>query len=133
MIAYSYLETHLRFKVPYLQHEQPLNFQDSTGNTSSVTSFGIRKGYIPAYKPIWEQIKILYCTLDRHYKVTEYALDLCKSSQPYQVVVAMVKPEETLEKTYQILQERIGQIQSSDPETKSGINSIRSMTLWSPT
>jgi hypothetical protein len=110
LIAYSYLETRLRFKVPFLQHEQPLNFQDSTGNTSSVTSFGIRNGYIPAYKPIWEQIKILYCTHDPHHKVIEYALDLCKSSQPYQVVVAMVKPEETLEKTYQNLQELIGEV-----------------------
>jgi hypothetical protein len=118
LIAYSYLETHLRFKVPYLQHEWPLKFQDSTGNTSSVTSFGIREGYIPVYKPIWEQIKILYCTHDPRYRLIEYALDLCQSSQPYQVVVAMVKPEETLEKTYQNLQERIGQIPSSDPRDK---------------
>jgi len=107
LIAYSYLETYLKFKKPFRQNEEALLFVDSSGKESAVKSFGIWDGYQPRYEPVCEQIEVLHCKVDANYQLTEYALDLCKYTEPYQIVLAVMEPNETLESTYNSLQTKI--------------------------
>jgi hypothetical protein len=107
LIAYSYIETYLKFTKPFSQNEKALVFTDSLGNETSVKSFGVWEGFLHKNKPLCRQIEILYCKLDENYNVIELALDLCKDTKPYQVVVSIIEPKESLELTFNELQAKI--------------------------
>ena len=107
LIAYAYLEVYVKFKEPFDENELSLNFMDSTGKQSQLKSFGITESHSPNYKKIIEQVDLLFCTLDPKDNMTEFALDLCKFTQPYQVVVAMIDPKTTLQQTFETVQEKI--------------------------
>jgi hypothetical protein len=112
IISYSYLTGEIKFKTPFREVKEGFTFKDSQGNEALIAGFGVWEGYLPIYKNICEQIEVLYYnplpevgTPDTG--VTEFALDLCKHSSPYQVVVACVEHKETLNKTLDNLQNKI--------------------------
>ncbi len=113
LIAYSYIETYLKFTQPFIQNEKALIFTDSLGNITSVKSFGVWEGLLHKNKPLCKQIEVLYCKLDENYNVIEFALDLCKDTQPYQVVVSIIEPKESLELTFNELQAKIRDFDSN--------------------
>lgn len=96
VVAYSYLEANVRFRIPYFQNKEPLLFTDSGGTMTRLNSFGIRPEDDYAYYALRQQPAILYEIRDRGYQLTECAIDLDRTSQPSQIVLALVKPRRTL-------------------------------------
>ncbi|MCK4999347.1 MAG: hypothetical protein KAS23_07425 [Anaerohalosphaera sp.] len=115
MIAYSYLETYIKFKKPFRENEDALMFTDSAGVITPVSSFGVWDGFQRKYKPICKQVEVLYCESNKNLDLTEFALDLCKFTKPYQIVIAVTEPKESLAETYKTLQKKIRDIKS-DPK-----------------
>jgi len=114
ILAYSYLTANVPFKHPFLEIEQGFSFTDSQGIKTETEAFGVWGAYHGRYKRMREQVQILYCRSDEHPgDVVEYALDLCRHSQPYQVVVAVIEPRNSLAETIDHLRIQIGQYEKS--------------------
>jgi hypothetical protein len=117
ILAYSYLAAQVPFKYPFRQAEEPLVFTDSQGTETHVQAFGLWKAHLERYQNMREQVDILFShSKDRRrdWEVDEYALDLCKHSTPYQVVVAVVEPNESLGKTYDYVRAQAGRFRQRD-------------------
>lgn len=99
IVSYSFLSANVRFKIPYFENDKELVYTDSTGNKTSITSFGIREQDDYAFFKLRRQIKILFCERDEEFKVMKCAVDLCQESSPNQIVLAMIEPKETLIET----------------------------------
>ncbi len=98
-VAYSYLEANVKFDLPYFQNRKPLEFTDSQGEKTKLTSFGIRPEDDYAYYKLRSQPRILFRKGGPGEEVElEFAIDLCAASSPSQVVVARIKREPTLAK-----------------------------------
>ncbi len=105
ILAYSYLAARVPFKHPFRQMDDGLVFTDSQGAQTQVAGFGLWETYRRAYRKTCEQVEILCLRSDderdKYYEQpTEYALDLCRHSRPYQVVVARVDPRGSLAETF---------------------------------
>ena len=117
LVAFSYLETYVKFREPYRQYDKAMFFTDSAGNRTPVNSFGVWDGFQRRYRPLCKQIDILYCKMDEDDGVIEFALDLCKHTEPYQLVVAITEPNESLEHTILELQRKIKSFQKDAANT----------------
>lgn len=111
ILAYSYLTANVPFKYPYRQAKEKFFFTDSQGVKTNVGAFGVW-GIESGYKKMREQVEILYLREDREaayaeLKMKEFVIDLCRHSEPYQVVVAMVEPKETLAQTLSYVRDQI--------------------------
>ncbi len=111
ILAYSYLTANVPFKYPYRQVGGKFAFTDSRGVESDVGAFGVW-GIHSAYKKMREQVEILYVHEDSNERnedrqMKEFAIDLCKHSKPYQVVVAVVEPKNTLAQTLEHINRQI--------------------------
>ncbi|HEY8504660.1 MAG TPA: hypothetical protein VIL46_08760 [Gemmataceae bacterium] len=105
-VAYAYLRASVRFRLPY--YEDRLVFTDPGGRQTGVWAFGIREEDAYAAERLREQVEVLFISeeFDHRDAPLECALDLCKDSSPYQVVVARVGKQETLAATVAAVQER---------------------------
>jgi hypothetical protein len=135
LIAFAYLEAYLKFREPFEEIERPLTFSDSTGKQSQVNAFGVWKSHGQTRDRMMRQVDLLFCTMDPKDKMTEFALDLCKFTQPYQVVVAMIDSKVTLQKTYETVQEKIRQfpdqqIESHFRRVQPGENLVVPELFW---
>ncbi len=111
ILAYSYLTANVPFKYPYRQVGGKFAFTDSRGVESDVGAFGVW-GIHSAYKKMREQVEILYVHEDSNERnedrqMKEFAIDLCKHSKPYQVVVAVVEPKNTLAQTLEHINRQV--------------------------
>lgn len=114
ILAYSYLTANVPFKYPYRQAKGRFSFTDSQGVQTDVGAFGVW-GIESSYKKMREQVEILYFREDREatdaeLQMKEFVIDLCKHSEPYQVVVALVEPKETLAQTLSYVHDQIANI-----------------------
>lgn len=107
LVAYAYLESYIKFTVPFRDNDEPFIFTDSHGNTTPLKSFGVWGGSQSKYKPLREQIDVLYCKTDENFEVVEYVLDLCKDTQPYQIVISNIAPQGSLKGTCDQLHSKI--------------------------
>jgi len=108
ILAYSYLAARVPFKYPFRQVDKGVTFTDSQGIQTRVAGFGLWRAYLRRYKNIREQVEVLYVEFrDRSFEVRECVIDLCRHSQPYQVVVAMVEPENSLAEMLEHVRMRI--------------------------
>ena len=89
-VAYSYLEASVKFSVPYFQNRKPMEFVDSSGNKTRINSFGIRPEDDYAYYKLRAQPRILFRKGNPRDEDLEFAMDLCASSSPSQIVVARI-------------------------------------------
>ena len=105
ILAYSYLTARVPFRHPFRQAQ--VEFGGSWGAKTEVEAFGVW-GYV-GYDDIRDQVEVLYCRPDeeKRSQVKECALDLCKDSQPYQVVVAIVEPKGSLDQTLEYVRQGI--------------------------
>jgi len=111
ILAYSYLTANVPFKYPYRQIKEKFAFTDSQGIKTDVGAFGVW-GIESSYKKMREQVEVLYLLEDlqatnEELQMKEFVIDLCRHSEPYQVVVAMVEPKETLAQTLSYIRDRI--------------------------
>lgn len=109
ILAYSYLTARVPFKFPFRQVDEGLAFTDSQGIKTQVAGFGLWRAYLQRYKNLRDQVEVLYTQRDEDHfeELTECALDLCRHSTPYQVVVARVQPEGSLAETLEYVRTRI--------------------------
>jgi hypothetical protein len=107
ILAYSYLTANVPFKYPFEQVEKGFAFTDSQGGKTQVDGFGLSESHQNGSRKIRQQVEILYSAFqDRGFEVRECAIDLCKYSRPYQVVVAMVEPKGSLAQTLEYVRAR---------------------------
>jgi hypothetical protein len=115
-IAYAYLETSIKFPIPYL--DETIVFTDSSGNRTNVEAFGIDVKDLARARQLEKQVDVLFAD-DGRRDANEFALDLFKNSTPNQIVVARVPLRGSLAETYQSLQIRIKK-EAQKPKTFSG-------------
>jgi hypothetical protein len=122
IVAYAFLAANVKFENPFEQFDGDFKFTDSKGETNNVAAFGIWDDDAPNYKKIIEQVEILYCSFGedvnedsvKYGNVDEFAIDLCKHTQPYQIVIAVVKPKETLAAMIADLEGNISKFRTSE-------------------
>jgi len=104
-VAYAYLQAEVKFQYPYLENRKPFLFAPSEGEPSSIRSFGVHE-YIQV-EGIRHQVETLYCNAQSPFEIpNEFALDLCKSSAPNQIVLATIGKKETLKSTLRELEKK---------------------------
>lgn len=117
ILAYSYLTANVPFKYPFRQYKKGFAFTDSQGVETEVGAFGVW-GLHSVYDKMRDQVEILYFHEDRDatdhdLQMKEFAIDLCRHSEPYQVVAAIVEPRASLAQTLDYIR---GQIADSKQE-----------------
>lgn len=104
-VAYAYLRTDAKFKFPFLENDAVFKFQDSEGNERVVSSFGIRESDMDnGIDTFRSQVDVLFWNQATG---NEFVLDLCKYSEPNQVVVARVPRHEDLAASLTYVQELV--------------------------
>ncbi len=111
ILAYSYLTANVPFEYPYRQVRDKFIFTDSQGIETNVGAFGAW-GLLQRYEKMREQAEILYFIEDYNepdidLQMKEFAIDLCKHSEPYQVVAAIVEPKDSLAQTLNYVRNQI--------------------------
>ena len=131
-LAYAYLESQLKFGTPYFQNDKPLQFSDSSDNTTDVNSFGIRATDEYAYFDLRRQLDVLHVLRNKPDPETgrldlvprEFIVDLDESSEDLQFVAASVQPGRTLAETLESVQAKIAAPPEQDYETGFGPNDV---------
>ncbi len=107
IVAYSYLEIDVGFKYPFHNTDDAFTFQDSKGKRIGVTAFCTdKKGLDSALR---EQVEILYYKEGERSNAAELVVDLCKHTQPYQVILALVPRCDTLGEAVATIEEKISE------------------------
>ncbi len=101
ILAYAYLEAHAVFTVPFFDYRKAVGFQDSGGEETGITAFGIEQQHEYAYRKLREQIDVLYLRRKEAHseELEEFVIDLCQDSSPNQIMVACIPPRATLLET----------------------------------
>lgn len=124
ILAYCYLEAFVKFTTPYFENQKDFIFTDSAGNKTKTSSFCLSDQHGPEISKLREQVDILYIKQEQQdeyrHKLIEYAVDLCKHTEPYQIILAKIKPENTLLETFNRLQEHIDNYSKGDSLPKFG-------------
>jgi hypothetical protein len=117
VVTYSYLNIDLEFKYPFYTKNSPFVFEDTEGKHSKVTSFrniSERRGDSNS-EQVYEQVDILYYKSGNSKETTEFAIDLCKYTSPYQVVLALISRRNTLGSTVDTVEQKISEFKK-DPD-----------------
>jgi hypothetical protein len=89
-MAYAYLESAMKYGVPFLQNPDKLDFHTADGDTIPVESFGLpSKGGDPS-RAMVDQVVLIY------ERAGEFAINLSKDSNPFHAVVASMPRPKTL-------------------------------------
>jgi hypothetical protein len=116
ILAYAYLSVSVDFTHPYFVRQRALDFTDSNHVRTAVTSFTDRSSASDANTAdVRRQVEVLSCQYDSKGHLTSHALDLCKDSQPYQIVLAVVPRGDTLDKTLAAAEKGIADFRN-DPQ-----------------
>jgi hypothetical protein len=116
-VAYAYLTASAKYDYPFFENDETFLFTDSAGKQTSVGSFGIRKKDDYAYQKLRQQVQILYCPREvimSEKEIPEFILDPCKSSRPYQIVLARINGKPTLAKTLADVERKIAEQPAPD-------------------
>jgi hypothetical protein len=110
-LLYSYLNIDLEFKQPFYIENNPFIFVDSEGTHTKIKSFtNDADGFGDTNaKYINEQIEIIYYKRENRTERMELAIDLCKYTNPYQVIVALVSRGDTLRETLTAVEQKISE------------------------
>jgi hypothetical protein len=102
VLSYAYLQAAVPYEFAFKDSDKPLQFTDSQGRRTPVKAFGIRpKDEHEGKDSFRSQVGVLF----REGK--DFAIDLSKGTQPYQVVLARMERKAALGDTLADLQERI--------------------------
>jgi hypothetical protein len=116
-VAYAYLAASAKYDYPFFENDETFLFTDSAGKQTAVGSFGIRRKDDYAYHRLRQQVQVLYCPREAIMsgkEIPEFILDPCKTSQPYQIVLARVDRKPTLADTLTDVERRIAAQPASD-------------------
>jgi hypothetical protein len=94
-LGYGFLSVSVPFKYPFYASKNPFDFTDSNGTRSNVTSFdAIATAPDPDLEKMRGQVEILSGGFVDLFGFRGFAVDLCKDSMPYQVVLARIAQQE---------------------------------------
>ena len=124
IVTYAYLETNLKFSLPYFQNRKPMVFTDCDGVKTELSSFGIRPEDNYAYFELRKQPRILYVARDEKYQVTECVIDLDRTSADNQIVLALVAPGSTLTGMLASIEEKIKTTEKKEMHDDLGPNDV---------
>jgi len=108
IVAYSYLNADIEFEYPFYTSNNEFDFQDSNGTVSEVMSFCTRSDS-DSSNMVREQVDVLYYKQGDQTSETEFAVDLCIHTNPYQVVLACVPQQKNLGKTVDFVEQKISE------------------------
>jgi len=111
IVTYSYLEVDVGFKYPFHNKDGAFIFQDSKGKGISVTAFCTDKEGLDS--ALREQVDILYYKEGEKLNAAEFVVDLCKHTQPYQVILALVPRCDTLGEIVDTVEEKISEFKQN--------------------
>ena len=123
LVAYAYLEASVKFSIPYLQGSDPLYFTDSSGESTAVNSFGIPPKNLAASRKLHKQPAVLFRTGRPRSRSAEFAIDLDSTSEPHQVIVAIVEPKATMAEMIGSVEEKIAEAEITRPR-ELGISDV---------
>jgi len=130
--AYSFLSVNVGFKYPFYVYNKVFSFEDSNGAHTGVTAFcGQLYPHDSDYHWVREQVEILYYKYSDSQKTTEFAVDLCKHTQPYQVILACIPRRNTLGEAVVEVEKNISEFKH-DPDYKVRCRLGRNDTLIVP-
>jgi hypothetical protein len=108
-LAYAYLNVDVGFKYPYFTCLRAFDFQSSGGAKTGVTAFSAAVqagGHSKNEEQVREQAEILFYDEGQVSDPVQFAVDLSKQSQPYQVILARMTRCNTLGDAAQALREK---------------------------
>jgi hypothetical protein len=108
IMAYAFLQIGIEFEYPFYVNERPFAFTEPAGPPVNVASFCAHTREPDAdLRHLHEQVEILYYRYGEKPEDQEFAVDLCKSSRPYQIIIARMAPRATLGDTASALRQSI--------------------------
>lgn len=125
--AYAYLGVSAKFNIPFLDDPAALKFKDSKGSSTPIRCFGVTTKYSGMYRQLRSQVAVLYAHNDEKSRddrrLDEYAIDLCRTSQTTQVIVAVVPRKTNLAETVSYLDAKIAEWAALMPKPRGlGLN-----------
>jgi hypothetical protein len=124
IVAFSYLQAEIKFKIPFFENDSILVFKSSLNRSAEITSFGIREKDAGTNLKLRDQIDILLYEEHQSKVPPSFAIDLSKYTQPYQLVIAMVEPNENLAQTIECLRTKISEFQQRRSDFKFYENDV---------
>jgi hypothetical protein len=136
VLVFAYLQSKVRFAIPFLNHVEGIEFRDSQGHSVRVAAFGpqapplrFSKAKRPdegefqrlrekaeTMKRLRAQVEILYVRLSKEEKAVDFAVDPHKDSSPDQLVLARIDRKGTLAETLADLEKMIASSATRDSE-----------------
>jgi hypothetical protein len=123
-IAYSYLQASTKFDIPYFDNGELFEFTDPKGAKTAVASFGVRKEDDYAYEKLRGQVQVLFRGREKRAggEIPEFVVDLCKTSEPYQIVLSRIDRKATLAETLDEIEKLIKAHPPREHESSLSIN-----------
>ena len=116
IVAYSFLSVDVGFKYPFYNKDTAFSFEDSKGTRTNVTSFcSYAEGDDSNLQNVREQVDIIYYKYGEQPSEAEFAVDLCRHTKPYQVVLARVPRCNTLGEAVTAIEKKISEFKQ-DPD-----------------
>ncbi|MCX5646698.1 MAG: hypothetical protein NTZ17_18780 [Phycisphaerae bacterium] len=107
-LAYAYLNVDVGFDYPYYAYLRQFDFQDSGGSRTGVTAFCAQTSVSSGdYARVRDQVEVLYYDYGSSPETVQFAVDLSKQTQPYQVILARMTRCNTLGEAAKALREKI--------------------------
>ncbi len=107
-VAYAYLKAEVKFKHPFLDNRDAAAFMVRDENPTEVRFFGVPRKAVE--ENLRNQVDLLFFDFDGY----QYALDLCKSSSPNQLVLASMPKKSTLSETLSVLNKKSAEYSSKE-------------------
>ena len=109
-VAYAFLSVNAGFQYPFYTNNRKFTFQDSNGIQTDVTSFRARTEVSnPNTKNVREQVEVLYYEYGQQDSSDTFAVDLCKYTDPYQVILVRMAQQQTLGEKLSEVQKKISE------------------------
>jgi hypothetical protein len=115
-VAYAYLDVDVGFQYPYYTCLSEFDFQGSTGARTAVTAFSAQTSeHGKDHEHVRDQVEVLYYNEGQVSDPVQFAVDLSKQTEPYQVIVARIPRGNTLGEASEVLQRKIAEFKN-DPD-----------------
>jgi prepilin-type processing-associated H-X9-DG protein len=118
ILAYSYLNVNVEFEHLFYTNRKKFAFNNPDGTNTNVTSFCNFSELETEYentKKISQQVDVLYYKRGKRHDGSEFAVDLSRQTQPYQVVLAVVPRRASLTEMIADLEKKISEFKL-DPD-----------------
>ena len=108
ILAYAYLNVGIEFEHPFYTYLEGFYFADSTGKSTGVTAFcGHSAKPNSNMERVRDQVEVLYYENGHYSEDDQFAADLSKQTQPYQVILARMPRCGTFGESVRALRESI--------------------------